>query len=63
MASAFNQMAKKLYDYEHSNISKLMFEKKRVETIINQMEDAVIGLDAGPKKYSSLIIKEKNYSI
>jgi len=49
MASAFNQMAKKLYDYEHSNISKLMYEKKRVETIINQMEDAVIGLDANKK--------------
>ena len=49
MASAFNQMAKKLYEYEHSNISKLMFEKKRVETIINQMEDAVIGLDAKNK--------------
>jgi len=49
MASAFNLMAKKLYEYEHSNLSKLMFEKKRVETIINQMEDAVIGIDAGKK--------------
>ena len=49
MAGAFNSMAKKLYEYEHSNISKLMFEKKRVETIINQMEDAVIGLDANNK--------------
>jgi PAS domain S-box-containing protein len=49
MAGAFNQMAQKLYEYEHSNISKLMFEKKRIETIINQMEDAVIGLDAGNK--------------
>ena len=49
MASAFNLMAKKLYEYEHSNISKVLFEKKRVETIINQMEDAVIGLDAENK--------------
>ncbi len=49
MASAFNIMAKKLYDYEHSNLSRLLFEKKRVETIINQMEDAVIGLDATNK--------------
>ena len=49
MASAFNLMAKRLYEYEHSNISKLMFEKKRVETIINQMEDAVVGLDADKK--------------
>ena len=46
MAQAFNQMASQLYQYEHSNISRLMFEKKRVEIIINQMEDAVIGLDA-----------------
>ncbi len=49
MASAFNQMAEKLYEYEHSNLSKLMFGKKRIETIINQMEDAVIGLDAENK--------------
>ena len=49
MASAFNLMAKKLYEYEHSNLSKLMFEKKRVETIINQMEDAVTGVDASNK--------------
>jgi PAS domain S-box-containing protein len=49
MASAFNLMANKLYEYEHSNLSKIMFEKKRVETIINQMEDAVIGLDANNK--------------
>jgi PAS domain S-box-containing protein len=46
MADAFNIMAKRLYDYEHSNLSQIIFEKKRVETIINQMEDAVIGLDA-----------------
>jgi len=46
MAQAFNVMAAKLYEYEHSNISKLMFEKKRVETIINQLEDAVIGIDS-----------------
>jgi len=49
MADAFNLMAKKLYEYEHSNLSKLLFEKKRVETIINQMEDAVIGVDANNK--------------
>jgi len=49
MAQAFNVVAQKLYEYEHSNLSKLMFEKKRVETIINQMEDAVIGVDANNK--------------
>ena len=45
VASAFNEMAQRLDDYENSNISKLMFEKKRIDTIINNMRDAIIGLD------------------
>jgi PAS domain S-box-containing protein len=45
VARAFNEMAQRLDDYENSNISKLMFEKKRIETIINNMKDAIIGLD------------------
>ena len=49
MASAFNKMAEKLYEYENSNINQLMFEKQRVETIINQMNDGVIGLDSKGK--------------
>lgn len=49
MATAFNMMAEKLYEYENSNINQVMFEKQRVETIINQMSDAVIGLDAKGK--------------
>lgn len=49
MATAFNMMAEKLYEYENSNINQVMFEKQRVETIINQMSDAVIGLDAKNK--------------
>lgn len=49
MATAFNRMAEKLYEYENSNINQVMFEKQRVETIINQMSDAVIGLDAKSK--------------
>ncbi|MGC4058115.1 MAG: histidine kinase dimerization/phospho-acceptor domain-containing protein [Chitinophagaceae bacterium] len=46
MAAAFNTMAEKLYDYENSSINQVLFEKQRVETIINQMNDGVIGLDA-----------------
>lgn len=46
LAEAFNRMAGKLQDYENSNIDRIMSEKKRVETIINHMSDAVIGLDA-----------------
>ncbi|SMO69052.1 ATP-binding protein [Fodinibius sediminis] len=47
LAEAFNQMASKLQEYENSNIDRIVSEKKRVETIINNMGDAVIGLDAG----------------
>ncbi len=49
MAPAFNKMAEKLYEYENSNINPLMFEKQRVETIINQMNDGVVGLDGKGK--------------
>lgn len=45
LAVAFNQMAEKLDEYEHSNLANLLFEKKRIETIINRMTDPVIGLD------------------
>ncbi len=45
LANAFNAMAEKLDEYEHSNIAKLQFEKSRIETIINQMKDGIIGLD------------------
>lgn len=46
LANAFNIMAEKLDEYEHSNLAKLRFEKSRIETIINQMTDGIIGLDA-----------------
>ncbi len=45
LALAFNSMAEKLDNYEHSNIAKMQFEKSRIETIINQMRDGIIGLD------------------
>lgn len=45
MASAFNSMAEKLDEYEHSNLSKILFEKQRAETVINSLKDASIGLD------------------
>lgn len=45
LARAFNSMAGKLDEYENSNVAKLTFEKKRIETIINQMRDGIIGLD------------------
>jgi len=45
LAQAFNLMAEKLDEYEHSNLAKVLFEKRRIETIINEMTDPVIGLD------------------
>jgi PAS domain S-box-containing protein len=45
LAKAFNSMAEKLEHYENSNLAKIMFEKKRIETIINSMKDAIIGLN------------------
>ena len=45
LASAFNTMAQKLEEYKASNIEKLMMEKKRIETLINNINDPVIGLD------------------
>jgi signal transduction histidine kinase len=45
LAEAFNSMAEKLEHYENSNLAKIMFEKKRIETIINNMKDAIIGVN------------------
>lgn len=45
LASSFNVMAEKLQEYNSSNLAKLMFEKKRIEMLINNMHDPVIGLD------------------
>src|SRR5580704_16275265 len=45
LANAFNTMAEKLDEYESSNLAQIKFEKSRIETIINQMRDGIIGLD------------------
>ena len=45
LASSFNTMAQKLQEYHSSNLYKLSFEKKRLETLINNMHDPIIGLD------------------
>lgn len=45
VAGAFNEMASKLKEWENSNISHLMSEKQRIDTIIEQMQDAIIGVD------------------
>ena len=49
LAKSFNSMAEKLEEYNNSNLAKLMMEKKRIETLINNMHDPVIGLDENLK--------------
>lgn len=49
LADSFNTMARKLEEYNNSNIAKLMMEKERIDTLINNMRDAVIGLDENQK--------------
>ncbi|MDP9046882.1 MAG: cell wall metabolism sensor histidine kinase WalK [Bacteroidota bacterium] len=45
LGEAFNTMTRKLDEYENSNLASILFEKKRIETIINSMHDAILGLD------------------
>jgi len=49
LAHSFNVMAEKLEEYNNSNVSQLLFEKKRIETLINNMSDPVLGLDEDKK--------------
>jgi len=49
LANSFNKMAYKLEEYESSNLARILFEKKRIEAIINNMHDPVIGLDEQKK--------------
>ena len=49
LGTAFNDMAQKLDFWEHSNWAQVLFEKRRIETIIEQMQDGIIGLDEAQK--------------
>ncbi|WP_281225819.1 sensor histidine kinase [Flavobacterium aquiphilum] len=60
LARSFNTMAMKLQEYNESNLAKLMMEKKRVETLINNMRDPVIGLD---DKNTILFVNEQALNI
>ncbi len=44
LAAAFNHMASQLNEWENSNLATVMSEKRRIETIIEQMQDAIIGI-------------------
>jgi signal transduction histidine kinase/HAMP domain-containing protein len=49
LAKEFNTMARHLNKWENSNLAKLQSEKLRIEAIIEQMNDAIIGLDEQKK--------------
>lgn len=45
LSETFNRMAEKLQEYDRSNLAEILFEKKRIEALINNISDPVIGLD------------------
>jgi NtrC-family two-component system sensor histidine kinase KinB len=45
LAAEFNLMSAQLNKWENSNLAKLQSEKLRIEAIIEQMHDAIIGLN------------------
>jgi signal transduction histidine kinase len=44
LAEEFNQMATRLDEFEHTNLAHLLFEKRRIDTLIDKMQDAIIGV-------------------
>lgn len=44
LARSFNSMAQKLDEYEHSNLAQVLFEKQRIDTLIQIMSEGIIGL-------------------
>ncbi|WP_209331435.1 ATP-binding protein [Lunatimonas salinarum] len=45
IAASFNQMAVKLKEYEASSYALLYSEKKRIDAIVSQMHEGIIGID------------------
>ena len=49
LARSFNIMAVKMEEYDNSNFEQILLEKRRTETVIQGMNDAIIGMDADKK--------------
>ncbi len=49
LASAFNVMAERLKIYEAKHIDQLLFEQKRMEALVNGLEDGVLLVDENRK--------------
>ncbi|HEY0176413.1 MAG TPA: HAMP domain-containing protein, partial [Pedobacter sp.] len=45
LAKSFNEMVAELNKWENSNLAKIQSEKLRIEAIIEQMQDAIIGVN------------------
>ncbi|QMW01278.1 ATP-binding protein [Spirosoma foliorum] len=45
LARTFNSMAQKLDEYEHSNLASVLFEKRRIDTLIRIMSEGIVGMD------------------
>jgi signal transduction histidine kinase len=59
LADAINTMSERLDEYENSNLAKITFEKRRIETIINQMRDGIIGFDEHKNILFLNVVSEK----
>lgn len=49
LAKSFNTMAEKLEEYAESKLDKILKGKKRIETLIDNLHDPVIGIDETKK--------------
>lgn len=49
LVNEFNSMSSKLKEYEENNLHRLLVEKKRMETIINSLNDAIFVIDENKK--------------
>lgn len=49
LANSFNTMAEKLQEYSESRLDKIIRGKKRIETLIDNMHDPIIGIDEDRK--------------
>ncbi|WP_026969139.1 HAMP domain-containing histidine kinase [Algoriphagus terrigena] len=45
LAGLFNLMAAKLDKFEHSNLAKVLHEQKRLNAVINHLDEVILGLD------------------
>ena len=49
LSTSFNTMAEKLQEFSESKLDKIINGKKRIETLIDNMHDPVIGIDENKK--------------